>query len=1104
LPEGAFGAGSQATVRWIPAVGNATAILLPSGSAHSSLVLRWHGSAIWRNSVRIFVNEQFVGEVAIEPGWRVYEVSLPASVLGDAQAIEVRFEFAEAHVPGEKEPQKFRGEQRVCNLALDWVQICTPDVPVGERKGVKWQPRVSASFVGAMQRADHARQFRALLQRRRMSLPEGEILSTYPDGVPRDLLVAVNSPLVPRPSSLLLVNGVFTDDPRWWATVLERVAKVKCGKFVRSAMGELPDRPDLMSAVLTAGTTKFLLVENRTGQPQKLRLSVPEILPSVEAQSENFAGGKSGHQPAHVSRTPVSEIVALSRDGERFIPLRHNSSPTFTDTVRYYAAYQVVFAPVKLSMPKWVAFPGQQTRLPIVVRNLTDESLTVSLQIDAFIASVKGEPVTVRLSPREQRQVALPVEIKPFADWGTKTVVVKGTWDVGKGTQATAYWLRPLIVGRNADVRCLSITLTSHTPTVTLVNAPATPFGDLNWWHPAVDVPGEKAEGVEIVLRFPANPEFAERSLPSEIRVSVGDLRDGEVKQVRLPLPFTSSLIRCSASLSIRWRDGAGTHEQTLPVSVTLMPEKLPQTHPDQIATIVVPDAERAQGLPMSVDLPASVEGENFVVRLPDGTPLPTHTEKVKGSSGAGLSWKVHFIVPPAKPSWRVDIGSEGDERVLVRGFSQREVWANGLTVRWLPGEGAETVLRIPRPESEATAYRLLLHGQAFWDNRVSVFAEEQKLAELDVKVGSQTLTVVLPASLWEGKEVAEVRLVFAQANVPAERILGNTDKRVCNFALDRMALEPAFDGQPLLLALCRADKAQSPSISVQKGNGTLQVDNGALELEWREDAGGTLTKLRSKATGRDYAAQSLGAGIGVFGRFDPQNPATTTDRFVVDDFVWQRSFKARVRVVERNPVWVTVEVTADGTRGKGQGMGGKRQGFRAVQRYRVFAGLPLIELAVSVEPRPSSQAPRSEELVALEARFNARWWTKSFPNFVGLGDKPPEVYGHHIVHFGWRMGNWLPPVSCLFNPNDLTETLSLLVVGNDGANLVRQGFWGERRGKPATERRYATVEIAAAPPRPVRLRLWLWLHEGHHKQAKHQRQKLLLPPSCVIVPIAK
>jgi len=332
LPEGAFGAGSRVTVRWIPGTGNVTVFLLPThfaiagqqGNSQSSrsaelptsrfaenlawreprppvdLLLRWHGSAIWRNRIRIFVNGQFVGEVEVEPGWRLYETRIPAEVIGTAKVMEVRFEFTETHIPGEKEPKKFPGEQRVCNLALDWVQVCTPDVPVGERKGIKWQPQEKAEFVKPLKGT-----FRAPLHRRSAVAPEGKPLSLYDDGIVRDVLFEIPSPLVPRPSSRLFVNGIFTDDPRWWATVLEQVARITCGKFAWFADGSLPDRPDLMSGVLSFGTTKFLLVENRTGQPRKLLLQVPS-------------------EP----NLPVSEIFALSRDSIRFASCPVSPSPT--------------------------------------------------------------------------------------------------------------------------------------------------------------------------------------------------------------------------------------------------------------------------------------------------------------------------------------------------------------------------------------------------------------------------------------------------------------------------------------------------------------------------------------------------------------------------------------------------------------------------------------------------------------------------------------------------------------------------------------------------------------------------------------------------------
>lgn len=906
LPEGAFGAGSKATVRWTPSEGNATVFVLPT-LPNADLLLRWQGSALWRNRLRLFVNERLIGEVGIEPGWQVYEVRLPAGAVGTVQVMEVRFEFTELHIPGEKEPQRFKGERRVCNLALDWVQVCTPDIPVGERKSFQWEPTGTAKFVKPLSGS-----FRTPLRCRRISLSDGRVLSTYADGIPRDLLLTTQSSHIPHPSSCLFINGLFTDDPRWWATVLERIGKVSCGKFAQPASGDLPDRPALMSAVLTAGTTKFLLVENRSGQPFRLRLSVP-----IEPQ------------------LPIAEILALFHDGKRFATVTTSKIP-LVSVVRFCAAYQIVFAPVQLTMPKWVAFPGQRTQLPITVLNLTDKPITLKLQLDSIVASIKGQLVKVSLRPKERRQIALPVEVKPFTDWGVKTVFLSGVWDTGQRVEKMAFWLRPLTVGRNAQVRCLTTAVTSHTPVLTLANIPTTPYGDVAWWHPAKEVPGETARDVQVIVTdFP--------SAGKSLSLKIGDLKDGERKRVHLPLPFAPLPVTNRHSLLIRWRDSAGTHEQTMPLSVTLLPEKLPASQPSQIASVVVPDADAVQGVPLSADLPRVLKGDAFVVRLPDGTPLPTH---VAGGS-------VHFLIVPS--SGRLDLGHH----------------------------------------------------------------------------------------------------------------------------------------RPLLLPLCRTHPDDIPSpLRVEWGEGVVRVDNGALELEWREDAGGTLTKLISKRTGRDYAAQSCGVGVGTFGRFDPSHPAVTTDRFIEDEFIWQRDGRAEVRLIERNPVWATVEVVATDRH---------PNGFRAVQRYRVFAGIPLMELTVVAEPLPAL-APHFEELVALEGRFQARWWTKSFPNFVGLGDKPPEVYGQHIVHFGWRMGDWVPPVLCLFNPDDLTETLSLLVMDNDGANLVRQGFWGGKRGKPAAGRHLATIEIAAKPPRPVRLRLWLWLHEGHHRQARLMRNRLLHPEDAVIV----
>jgi hypothetical protein len=1021
LPEGAYGAGTQATVRWMPGTGTTTTLLLPA-LPNTDLLLRWHGSVIWQHRMSVTVNDERVGEVTLQPGWRVYEVRIPAAAIGASQVAEIRWQFSEPMVPREREPQRFKDESRVCNLALDWVQIATPDVPTGEKESVEWEPTDAARFT------EGEESFRAPLQRRRSRLPQGKVLSRYSDGLPRDVLAEVGS------SRLLAVNGLFTDDPRWWAKAVEDIAGVPCDKCLRLADGSLPDTPDLMSAALQAGTTHFLLVENRTWRTQTVQLRPPEL-----------------------DGLPLAEVTTLTIDGRHFIP-RKVTSLAFEDTLQYVSAYQLVYAPVQVNTPQWVAYPGSTVNLPVTVKNLTPAPVTATLQIGAKIASLQGKPITLRLAPAESTQVQLPCTVKPFADWGIKTVYIQVSWRGHDGSGKTAYFLRPMTVGRNADVRLLKTSVSSHTPEVVVTNAPGTPHGDMEWWHPAQDVPGETARDVEVVF--------------SGARIRVGELREGARKEVRLPIPFSAQRQARRANVTLRWRDSAGAHERTLPLAVATAPRRLPVPRQGQVFSLLIASADEARGTPLSTPLPAGLRGRAWQVQLPDGTSLPTHI----------ADSRMHFVVPPRTHSWRIDIGSPGDERVLVGGAAQREAWSQGNTVRWIPGEGRETVLRLPVPSEGA--YRLLLYGQVFWQNRVAVFVDRQKVDEIDLHPGWQTLAVNLPPRKRPSPQLLEIRLLFAQAHRPAEKGAGN-DRRVCNLALDWIALERVEETSSLLLGVSAARSAPSSSIRVQTGSGAVRIDNGVLELEWREDAGGTLTCLRSKRTGREYAAQSGGVGMGTFGSRDPKRPAQDTAQFVVDDIRWQRESRANVRVIERNPVWVTVEVTA----------GGGNLPLRATQRYRVFAGLPLIEMSAQVHPLSAE----ADELVALEARFNARYWTKTFPNFVGTGDQPLELFGAK-VHFGWRMGDWVPPVLTLFHPGDLSESLSLLLMENVGCNRVRQGFWGEERGKPVDTRRYATVELVAQPVLPVRLRLWLYLHEGYHVHARHMRQHLLRPPAVVVV----
>ncbi len=1008
LPAGAYGAGTRATVRWTPGASTITTLLLPA-EPNSDLLLRWHGNVLWQHQLTVHVNDEPVAEVALQSGWRVYEVRIPASKVGAGRAIEVRWQFSEAMIPSDKDPERFKGENRSCNLALDWLQISTPEVPAGERTGVEWRTQDTCQVRST------GGTFRADLFRRRTALPDGETYSLYSDGLPRDILTHVNG------SKVLTVNGIFTDDPRWWETLIEGMARVTCGRFVRLADDSTPDTPDLISVVLEAGNTRFLLVENRTAKRQTLNLhcSQPDGL-------------------------PLAEVTTLTLDGRHFLPRKVSRLP-FEDTIEYVAAYQLVYAPVSLGTPPWVMFPGAKVRLPATVKNLTPQPVQVTLRVTARIASVQGQPVTVQLGPAESERIELPVEVKPFADWGVKTVVIEATWRDERQQRQTAYFLRPLSVGRNADVRLQSKAVSSYAPHITVTNTPSTAHGEMRWWHPALDVPGEPARGVELSY--------------GNARIPIGDLREGEQKTLSLPIPFTPQIQTRQVDVTLRWRDSAGTHERTVPIRETFAPKRLPRARANQVASVLVSPADDARGVPLSVPVPSQLRAGRWQVHLPDGTPVPAHI----------ADGRLYLVLPPRVPSWRVDIGTPGDERVLVRGMAQRETWTGGRTIRWIPGEGRETVLLLPAGDDRAR--RLLLHGQVNWRNRMTVIVDGKRLGDYELRPGWETLAVDLPSRT--SRTPTAVHLLFAEGHRPSDHGAGD-DRRVCNLALDWVALETKPDSGALMLSVVPGRGDSTQTMRIEPRGGVTRVDNGVLELEWREDAGGTLTRLRSKRTGRDYAARSCGAGIGTFARVDPTQPARDTAQFVLDNLRWQRDYRAAVRVAERNPVWTTVEVTAIG----------RDLPVRFIQRYRVYQGVPLIELTALVQPLSAEH----DELVALEARFAAQWWTKTFPNFVGVGDNPPEVYGQ-TVHYGWRQGDWVPPVLTLFNPSDLSESLSLILFENEGCNHVRQGFWGEARGKAATERRFATIELVAKPVLPCRLRLWLCLHEGHHAHARRIRE---------------
>ena len=165
------------------------------------------------------------------------------------------------------------------------------------------------------------------------------------------------------------------------------------------------------------------------------------------------------------------------------------------------------------------------------------------------------------------------------------------------------------------------------------------------------------------------------------------------------------------------------------------------------------------------------------------------------------------------------------------------------------------------------------------------------------------------------------------------------------------------------------------------------------------------------------------------FGRFsehDPKKPRVATTEFIHEKKTRQRDDAARVEVLEAGPVRARVKVSW------------KNDRATATQVYTFYARQPWFQVETTVEPK----ADLGQELVALDARFQANDLAKCFPNFIGMppkGSKP---------HFGWRQGAWIPDVVTLMTPPQFDESLSILVLDQEGLTHVRQGFWPENRPK--------------------------------------------------------
>ncbi|MBN2451208.1 MAG: hypothetical protein JXR77_12510 [Lentisphaeria bacterium] len=429
LPEGAFGAGDERTMRWTPGAGTDAVLRLPCAALRDH-ILRFSGSAVWDNALRVEVGGRAVGAVSVEAGFHEYELAVPAAAIGPYPLTDIRFLYESAHVPGERDPERFPSEQRVCNLALDWIQFSTDNIPPRSREQRFTVPTAVVVFQpGALALPAGQRAAVPLLPVPWLRSGGGAVLSRYGSGQVRDLLL-------PRGRGrVLYVNGSFADFAAGSEAGEQEVTPVELAYWgaVLTGPGAVALRPvvrgeDLGGERLEAGTTDVVCVYHYAEGERLAELCVP------------------------ARDVPLAEVQALTADGLSFRSLRADRTPdgaswTARAPVSYYGLFAFAHAPATLTLPALEALPGQTREFPVTVESLVDTPLDLTLRLTSIVPTLSGEPVRIALPARGKATVALPVRVGANADWGRKTVTVDMAWGTG-----TALFFRPLTVWRWPDL----------------------------------------------------------------------------------------------------------------------------------------------------------------------------------------------------------------------------------------------------------------------------------------------------------------------------------------------------------------------------------------------------------------------------------------------------------------------------------------------------------------------------------------------------------------------------------------------------------------------------------------------------------------------------
>jgi hypothetical protein len=531
LPEGAFGATEgQQTRRWTPGVGSTTTFVFPF-SPNRDHLLRFQGIAFQDNRLTVMIGDKVAGTLDLATGPNEPELRIPARIVGDTRIAEVRFEYAKRNVPTEIDPEHYPSENRVCNLALDWVQLSTDNVSAHTRDENYSFPKEQVRFDDSMGKGWEGHALRTDWAPRdplAAAQPGEQVRSRYTsDGMARDIVAKAGGGQVWYCNGLLgaangrIVQHILADwaghRPEW---VLE---------------GE-----DVKGALLSAGgNTRVAVAYNYDPtHRKKITLQVP------------------------MTDRSLVEVTGLSIDGQALRPVTGevsvgNGTVTIADEITYYAAYAISCGPVQADVPDLTIAPGSTLRVNVGLDNNDPRPATVTLGLISPVPTIAATPAVTELTDYEDKDLPIEITCAPEADWGQKTVI----FDLATGGQHVYLW-RKLQVVRRPEPEITTTLIDRAHPRLTVRNTehPLTASG--------------AAERVTVTV--------------DERKIGFGDLRSGQVAKNDLSLPPPGDQVELTMRLAeVAWQAGDQAEETVQPIAIANYPRRYPSV-PAAVAPILV------------------------------------------------------------------------------------------------------------------------------------------------------------------------------------------------------------------------------------------------------------------------------------------------------------------------------------------------------------------------------------------------------------------------------------------------------------------------------------------------------------------------------------